>query len=133
MAHDHVPTAFVQALARALIDDDRVHGLWLEGRDASIHWPPFEPLDIHFAIPEPDVAAFCAGLEALFAACGETTDFQLGEAPLQGFAGIATLPDGTLLTYRVERMSQVGKVSRKEVNLLLDRTEGLLIPTLSFE
>ena len=48
-------------------------------------------------------------------------------------SGSAKLPDGTPLSYRLERSSQIAKVPRRGVNVLLDRSGGLLVPALSFE
>ncbi len=74
-----------------------------------------------------------AELLAMLCRAEPVTDFSQQEAPLQGYAGTARLADGTLLAYRIERTSQVGKVPRRAVNLLLDRTHGLLRGALSFE
>jgi hypothetical protein len=130
---DPAPTAFVVRLAAQLADDARVEGLWLEGDDDSVQWPPYEPIDLHFAVPEPFLEAFRQDLPAILARAGDVTDFSQQQAPLQGWAGTSRLPDGTPLTYRLERTSQLGKLPRRAVNLLLDRTGGLLLTALSFE
>ena len=130
---DHAPTVFVRRLSAALAGDARVEGLWLEGDDDSIQWPPYEHLDLHFAVPEPHLQSLRSELEALFGRCGEVTGFSQQEAPLQGYAGHATLAGGHGLTYRIERTSQIAKVPRRHVNVLLDRSAGLLIPALDFE
>ncbi len=131
--HDHVPTAFVQRLASQLANDPRVEALWLEADDDRIQWPPYALLDLHFGVPENELESVRRDLGDLLMHAGTVSDFSQQEAPLKGFAGSARLPDGTALTYRIERMSQVGKVPRRSVNVLIDRTGGLLIPTLSFE
>ena len=135
LAHfdDHPPTVFVRRLTAALVSDARIEGLWLEDDSDGIQWPPYERLDLHFAVPEPGLESFRAELATLFEAAGPVRDFSQQDAPLQGFAGTATLHDGTTLTYRIERTSQVAKVPRRHVNVLIDRSNGLLIPGLSFE
>jgi len=133
---DHAPTQFVRRLAAALSADARIEGLWLEGEDDSIQWPPYRVLDLHLAIAEPNLAAVKRDLQALLAAAdgaASLRDFSQQDAPLQGFAGTAVLSDGTPLRYRLERTSQIAKVPRRAVNVLLDRSGGLLIPALSFE
>lgn len=129
----HLPTAFVRAVAARLVSDERIEAFWIEGDDDSIQWPPYPTLDLHFAVPEPHVESLRNGLAALFAEFDALVDFSQQEAPLKGFAGSAVLSDGTPLRYRIERTSQIAKVPRRHVNVLLDRTGGLLIPTLSFE
>ncbi len=130
---DHAPTTFVGALTAALAADARVEGLWLEGDDDSIQWPPYERLDLHFAVPEPSLESLRTDLESLFSTAGGTTEFSCQQAPLQGYAGHARLPDGTQVTWRLERTSQIAKVPRRAVNVLIDRSNGLLVPALSFE
>jgi len=120
-------------MSAALAGDERVEGFWLEGPDDSIQWPPYEHLDLHFAVPEPHLESVRRELEALLRRCGEVLEFSQQEAPLQGFAGHAKLAGGHALRYRVERTSQIAKVPRRHVNVLLDRSGGLLIPALSFE
>lgn len=129
----HAPTAFVRRLSAALAGDPRVEGLWLEGEDDSIQWPPYARLDLHFAVPEPQLQAVRQGLHELLQSAGPVSDFSQQDAPLQGYAGTAKLADGTPLTYRIERTSQIAKVPRRAVNVLLDRSGGLLLPALSFE
>ncbi len=131
-AHDHPPTRFVRSLVAALAADARIEGLWLEDETAAIQWPPYRRLDLHFAVPEPALAAVKDELAALLSAHDPITEFSAQEAPLQGYAGTARLSDGTRLTWRLERTSQIAKVPRRAVNILLDRSGGLLLPALSF-
>ena len=130
---DHVATRFVRRLAAALADDARVEGLWLEGEDDSVQWPPFDAPDLHLAVAEPHLVPVRDALPALLAAAGPVGELSVQEAPLQGYAGTARLEDGTTLRWRLERTSQIAKVPRRRVNLLLDRSGGLLLPALSFE
>lgn len=130
---DHPPTVFVRRLVAALVDDARIEGLWLEAGDDGIQWPPYETLDLHFAVPEPALEAVRNELSAWFERAGPVSDFSQQEAPLQGYAGTANLHDGTAITYRLERTSQVAKVPRRHVNVLIDRSNGQLVPGLSFE
>lgn len=132
---EHLPTDFIRSLTARLTSDARVEYLWLEGPDDSIQWPPYEPLDLHLGVPEPFVDAVRGELAEVFDACcpGGVSDFSQQDAPLKGFAGSAVLSDGTPLRYRVERTSQIAKVPRKAVNVLLDRSGGLLLPALDFE
>ncbi len=130
---DHLPTQFARRLALELLHDARVDALWLEGADDSIQWPPYRELDVHLSIPEPQLQALRGEFHALLTRAGGVTEFSQQAAPLQGFAGSAKLADGSSLTYRLERSSQIAKVPRRAVNVLLDRTGGLLIPALSFE
>jgi hypothetical protein len=130
---EHEPTAFVRRLSALLSDDSRVEALWLEGADDRIQWPPYEQLDIHVAITEPNLESVRREWTALLDRVGPVSDASLQDAPLQGYAGTAVLSDGTPLTYRLERTSQIAKVPRRAVNVLLDRSAGLLIPALSFE
>jgi hypothetical protein len=130
---DDAGTAFVRRLAAALAADARVEGLWLEGPDDSIQWPPYRLLDIHLAIAEPNLQAVRGEFAQILARAGAGADYSQQAAPLQGYAGSAKLADGTPLTYRLERSSQIAKVPRRAVNVLLDRSGGLLIPSLSFE
>lgn len=130
---DHLPTRFVRQLVAELLADPRVEAFWLEGDDDSIQWPPYARLDLHFSVPEPHLQAVRSELLATFQRAGGVSDFSQQEAPLQGYAGAARLADGTPLSYRVERSSQVAKVPRRAVNVLLDRSGGLLLPALSFE
>jgi hypothetical protein len=132
-ADDHLPTRFVRRLLTELLQEPRVEAFWLEGDDDSIQWPPYARLDLHFSVPEPHLQAVRGELLAMLCRAEPVTDFSQQEAPLQGYAGTARLADGTPLAYRIERTSQVGKVPRRAVNLLLDRTNGLLRGTLSFE
>lgn len=129
---DHLPTRFVRALVTRLLDDTAVEAFWLEGDDDRILWPPFTRLDLHLGVPEP----FLEGLRTRFAghlrACDALTGLHEQPAPFKGFAGGATLSDGTPLAYRLERTSQLAKVPRRVVNVLIDRTGGLLLPALSF-
>ena len=129
----HSPTDFVRRLSAALVDDARIEGLWLEGEDDSIQWPPYARLDLHFAVAEPNLQAVRLQLREILQHAGATGDFSQQEAPLQGYAGTATLAGGMPVTYRIERTSQIAKVPRRAVNVLLDRSGGLLIPALSFE
>ena len=126
-------TRFVRRLVTELLQEPRVEAFWLEGDDDSIQWPPYARLDLHFSVPEPHLQAVRTELLAMLCRAEPVTDFSQQEAPLQGYAGTAKLADGTPLSYRIERTSQVGKVPRRTVNLLLDRTHGLLRGTLSFE
>lgn len=130
---DHHPTRFVRQLVAVLVSDTRISALWLEGDDDSIQWPPYARLDLHFSIAEPELPGVRAELLALLRRADSVTDFSQQEAPLQGFAGTARLSDGTPLSYRLERSSQIAKVPRRAVNVLLDRSGGLLVPALSFE
>lgn len=130
---DHAPTTFVRRLTAALADDARIEGLWLEGDDDAIQWPPYEHLDLHFAVPEPHLDGVRDALQGLFEQAGDATEFSCQDAPLQGYAGHARLPDGAELTWRLERTSQIAKVPRKAVNVLIDRSNGLLVPALDFE
>jgi hypothetical protein len=123
----------VRKLSAALAGDTRIEGLWLEGDDDSIQWPPYARIDLHFAVAEPDLQAVRQQMQALLEHAGPISDFSQQDAPLQGYAGTARLSDGTPLTYRIERTSQIAKVPRRAVNVLLDRSGGLLIPALSFE
>lgn len=124
----------MRALLGLLVADARVEGFWLEGDDASIQWPPYERLDLHLAVPENHLAAFRRDfLSLLQQAQPGVRDVSQQDAPLKGFAGTATLAGGTPLTYRLERTSQIAKVPRRVVNVLLDRSGGLLVPALSFE
>jgi hypothetical protein len=132
-ASEHVPTAFVRRLTALLADDPRVEGLWLEGDDERIQWPPYERPDVHVAVAEPHLPSLRGEWIDLLARAGPVRDASQQDAPLQGYAGTAVLPDGTPLTYRLERTSQIAKVPRRAVNVLLDRSGGLLIPALSFE
>jgi hypothetical protein len=129
----HHATDFVHRLAACLTDDSRFEGFWIEGEDASIQWPPYEQLDLHFAVPEPYVEAVRGELLGLMETVDAVRDFSQQDAPLKGFAGSAMLSDGTPLSYRIERTSQVGKVPRRAVNVLLDRSGGQLLPGLSYE
>jgi len=54
---EHPPTDFVRRITAALAADPRVEGLWLEGDDDSIQWPPYARLDLHFSVPEPHLQA----------------------------------------------------------------------------
>ena len=130
---EHPPTDFVRRITAALAADPRVEGLWLEGDDDSIQWPPYARLDLHFAVAEPHLQDLRQALHELLQQVGPVSDFSQQDAPLQGYAGTARLADGTPLTYRIERTSQIAKVPRRAVNVLLDRSGGLLIPALSFE
>ena len=130
---EHPPTVFVRKLAAALLGDARIEGLWLEGDDDSIQWPPYARIDLHFAVAEPDLQAVRLQMHEILEDAGPIGDFSQQDAPLQGYAGTARLRDGTPLTYRLERTSQIAKVPRRAVNVLLDRSGGLLIPALSFE
>ncbi|RKY19358.1 MAG: hypothetical protein DRQ55_10850 [Planctomycetota bacterium] len=132
-ATDHHPTTFVRALVARLVADERVQALWLEGEQDAIQWPPYATLDLHFAVPEPHLEALRGELAGLFEALDGVTDFSQQQAPLKGYAGSAVLSDGTPLSYRVERTSQVGKLPRRAVNVLIDRTGGMLMPGFSFE
>ncbi|MHC5209139.1 MAG: hypothetical protein ACYTG2_00290 [Planctomycetota bacterium] len=132
-APEHAPTAFVRRLSALLAGDPRVQGLWLEGDDDTIQWPPYEQLDIHVSVAEPDLQDLRREWLSLLARVDPVRDASLQDAPLQGYAGTAVLSDGTELTYRLERTSQIAKVPRRAVNVLLDRSGGLLIPALSFE
>ncbi|MDG2148142.1 MAG: hypothetical protein P8N09_01325 [Planctomycetota bacterium] len=129
----HLGTDFVHQLATCLRDDERIEGYWLEAGDTSIQWPPYQPLDLHFAVPEPFVDGVRHELRAVMESINAVTEFSQQEAPLKGFAGSAKLSDGTPLTYRIERTSQIGKVPRRAVNVLLDRSGGQLMPGLSYE
>ncbi len=129
----HHATDFVHRLAALLTADQRVEGFWIEGDDDSIQWPPYTQLDLHFAVPEPFVDGIRAELLQTLESLDAVSDFSQQDAPLKGYAGSAQLSDGTQLTYRVERTSQVGKVPRRAVNMLLDRSNGQLLPGLSFE
>jgi len=128
----HLPSDFVHRLAARLAGDARIEGFWLEHDDASIQWPPYARLDLHFAVPEPEVEAVRSSLEALLRSLDAISAFEQQAAPFKGFAGRAVLSDGSLLSYRIERTSQIAKVPRRHVNLLLDRSGGLLVPALSF-
>jgi hypothetical protein len=130
---DHLPTAFVRRLSAALAGDARVEALWLEGADDAIQWPPYRALDLHLSIAEPDLQAVRADFERLLRGADALSEFSQQAAPLQGFAGTGKLSDGTPLTYRLERSSQIAKVPRRAVNILLDRSGGLLLAALSFE
>jgi len=130
---DHLPTTFVRNLSAALAGDLRVEALWLEGADDSIQWPPYRVLDIHLSVAEPNLPALRADFERLLRSADAISDYSQQDAPLQGFAGTAKLSDGTPLTYRLERSSQVAKVPRRAVNILLDRSGGLLLSALSYE
>jgi hypothetical protein len=129
----HAPTDFVRRLSAELAGDARIEGLWLEGDDDSIQWPPYPRLDLHLAVAEPELQSVRHALQTILQRAGPVTDFSQQDAPLQGYAGTARLSDGTPLTYRLERTSQIAKVPRRAVNVLLDRSGGLLIPALSFE
>jgi hypothetical protein len=131
-APEHAPTAFVRRLSALLASDARIAGLWLEGEDDRIQWPPYEHLDIHAAVAEPDLAALRRDWIEVLQRAGPVRDASQQDAPLQGYAGTAVLADGTPLSYRLERTSQIAKVPRRAVNVLLDRSGGLLIPALSF-
>lgn len=134
MSNAHPPTEFVRALARRFADDARVEGLWLEGEDDSIQWPPYPTLDIHLAVPEPSVDPIRQELLGIVAELDPgASELSQQEAPLKGFAGTGRLGDGTPFSYRIERTSQVGKLPRRAVNLLLDRSNGMLLPGMSFE
>ena len=130
---EHPPTEFVRRITAALAADPRVEGLWLEGDDDSIQWPPYARLDLHFAVAEPHLQDLRQALHELLQQAGPVSDFSQQDAPLQGYAGSAKLSDGTPLSYRLERSSQIAKVPRRAVNVLLDRSGGLLVPALSFE
>ena len=132
-ADDQLPTRFVRRLVTELLQEPRVEAFWLEGDDDSIQWPPYARLDLHFSVPEPHLQGVRTELLAMLCRAEPVTDFSQQDAPLQGCAGTARLADGTPLAYRIERTSQVGKVPRRAVNLLLDRTHGLLRGALSFE
>ena len=123
----------MRRLCAALAGDARIEGLWLEGDDDSIQWPPYSRLDLHFAVAEPNLQAVRLQLHELLQRAGPVSEFSQQDAPLQGYAGTAKLSDGTALTYRLERTSQIAKVPRCAVNVMLDRSGGLLIPALSFE
>ena len=123
----------MRRVAAALVEDARIEGLWLEGDDDSIQWPPYARIDLHFAVAEPNLQAVRLQLHEMLKRAGPVSDFSQQDAPLQGYAGTAELSDGTPLTYRIERTSQIAKVPRRAVNVLLDRSGGLLIPALSFE
>ena len=129
----HPPTDFVRRITAALAADPRVEGLWLEGDDDTNQWPPNARLDLHFSVPEPNLQAVRTEFLAMLRRADAVTDFSQQDAPLQGYAGSAKLSDGTPLSYRLERSSQIAKVPRRAVNVLLDRSGGLLIPALSFE
>jgi hypothetical protein len=130
---EHPPTAFVRQLSAALAGDARIEGFWLEADDDTIQWPPYARLDLHFAVPEPHLQSVRQQMQQLLAGAGASRDFSQQDAPLQGYSGTAALADGTRLSYRIERTSQIAKVPRRSVNVLLDRSGGLLIPSLSFE
>ncbi|GJM21025.1 MAG: hypothetical protein DHS20C15_09400 [Planctomycetota bacterium] len=133
-ATEHHPTAFVRALARRLADDTRVDALWIEAETNAIQWPPFDPIDIHLGVPEPFLEALRAEfLQIVPELDAGARDLSQQAAPFKGFAGSGVLGDGTPFTYRLERTSQMAKVPRRGVNVLLDRSGGLLIPALSFE
>lgn len=129
----HLPTDFVHAFIRRVAEDQRWQFIWLEGETDSILWPPYQQLDLHIAVAEPDVDSVRRDLHGLFSEFDKVRDFSQQEAPLKGWAGSAVLSDGTPLTYRVERASQLAKVPRRWVNVMVDRSGGLLIPSLSFE
>ncbi len=71
---------------------------------------------------EPNLQAVRTELPAMLRRADAVTDFSQQEAPLQGYAGGAKLSDGTPLVYRLERSSQIAKVPRRAVNVLLDRS-----------
>lgn len=129
----HLPTDFVRRLSARLAPDARVEGFWLEAQDDSIQWPPYHTLDLHLAVPEPFLEAVRAEFAGLLSSLDAVSGFSQQDAPLKGFAGSAVLSDGTPLSYRLERTSQIGKVPRRSVNILLDRSAGMLLPGLSFE
>jgi len=132
-AEAHLPTEFVRGLTRLLSADERVEAFWLEADDESIQWPPYTRLDLHLGVPEPFVDAVRRCFLELLTQVDAVTDFSQQDAPLKGYAGTARLSDGTPLGYRIERTSQLAKVPRRAVNVLVDRSGGLLIPALSFE
>ena len=130
---DHHPTQFVRRLVLELLHDPRIEAFWLEGDDESIQWPPYARLDLHLSLAEPNLQAVRGEFLAMLRRADAVSDFSQQDAPLQGYAGTAKLSDGTPLSYRLERSSQIAKVPRRAVNVLLDRSGGLLVPALSFE
>jgi hypothetical protein len=129
----HLPTDFVRAFVRRIAEDPRWQFVWLEGVNDSILWPPYEQLDLHMAVAEPDLESVRHDLPKLFSELDSVSEFSQQAAPLKGWAGSAVLSDGTRLTYRIERASQLAKVPRRCVNVMIDRSGGLLIPSFSFE
>ncbi|MFT7463569.1 MAG: hypothetical protein ACI9EF_001914 [Pseudohongiellaceae bacterium] len=129
----HHPTDFVRGFVRRIEADQRMQYVWLEGDDDTILWPPYRTLDLHLGVPEPDVEAVRQELAALFGSVDEISDFSQFDAPLKGWAGTARLSDGTALTYRIERTSQLAKVPRRVVNVLIDHSGGLLLSSFSYE
>lgn len=129
----HLPTDFVRAFVRRIEADQRMQYVWLEGDDDSILWPPYQHLDLHMAVPEPDVESVRHDLAGLFAELDAVRDFSQYDAPLKGFAGSVVLSDGAPLSYRIERTSQLAKVPRRAVNVLIDRSGGLLLASFSYE
>ncbi len=130
---DHLGTRVIRKLTAKFVGDSRVEGMWLEGDSDTINWPPYAAIDLHLAIPEPSLASFAKEFQSALEDIDTLSDFSQQEAPLKGFAGTATLSDGMEITYRIERTSQIAKVPRQVVNVLLDSSAGLLIPALSFE
>lgn len=129
----HHPTEFVRAFVRRIEADQRLQFVWLEGDDESILWPPYETLDLHLAVPEPDLESVRRDLAGLFGDIDEVNGFSQQPAPLKGWAGQVSLSDGTPLSYRIERTSQLAKVTRRAVNVLIDRSGGLLLASFSYE
>lgn len=128
-----LPTRFVTALTARLAHEPCVEAFWMEGDDDSVLWPPYRHLDLHVAVPEPFLADFRARWPGHLRAAGALDGWTDAPAPFKGFAGAASLPDGTALRARLERTSQLAKVPRRVVNVLLDRSGGLLRAALSFE
>ena len=129
---EQLATAFVHRIAAILDADERVEYLWLEGEDDSIQWPPYARVDLHLGVPEPGLDSLRREFEQVLARADAISGYSQQDAPLQGFAGTATLSDGTPITYRLERTSQICKVPRQAVNVLLDGT-GMLLASLDTE
>jgi hypothetical protein len=129
---EHHATGFVHRIAAILDADERVEYLWLEGEDDSVQWPPYERVDLHVGVPEPGLDSLRREFGEVLGRADAISDYSQQDAPLQGFAGTATLSDGTPITYRLERTSQICKVPRKAINVLLDGT-GMLLASLDTE
>lgn len=122
MAADRTLTRLVDALVPLVLEDVRIHILWIEGDRPQAVRRPYAELDLRAAVMDPDFDAVAGEVPALLGRAAPLASIESQPTDWDGRRYEVRLESGPAMRFTLERMSLIGKKGRAATVPVVDKT-----------
>ena len=112
----------VDRMRERVLEDPTVRAFWIEGGEAEDLRRPYRRLDLRLGVQDPDFEALASRVDSLLQSAGLEVTCEKEPVDLDGLRVRVRLESGVSFELWIERMSLVGKRSRRCVLPLIDKT-----------